>query len=301
MTRVATIPLQRTLSGAIQRSQQQLAVTQGQLSTGKKAPDLASLGTQTVRNLSARTLVAKQEAHVAVANRLGTTLAMYDTNITGLDTIGSDLRLDVMNAIGTGRSVGLQDSIEAAFDQFRAILNASEAGMPLFGGSQTAQPFTPTKLADTIGLDPADAFTNDQVRASARVADNLDVEYGVTASELGTDMLAAFRTLAEAGPLGDTPSDAQMAALKTVLGQIDTALGGVRAVNANNGRRQAQVETLTTRAEERTLLLKDIISRNEDADLGQVAMNLAQQKTTLQASYSVFGQLSELSLISYLR
>lgn len=301
MNRVATIPLQRTMAGAIQRSQAQLAVTQAQLSTGKKATDLASLGSETVRNLSARTLVAKQEAHVAVSTRIGTTLAMYDTNISGIDTLGSDLRLGIINAIGQGKATGLQDSVDAAFQQFRSILNASEAGTPLFGGSQTSQPFTPETLADTVGLDPADAFTNDDVRASARVADNLDVEYGVTASAVGTDMLTAFKSLAEMGPIGDTPTAAQITALKGVLGQIDTALGSVRAINANNGRRQAQVETLTTRAEERSLLLKDIISRNEDADLGQVAMNLAQQKTTLQASYSVFGQLSELSLVNFLR
>lgn len=301
MTRVATVPLQRTMSGAIQKSQAQLATTQVRLATGKKAPDLASLGTQTVRNLSARSLVARQEAHADVATRLGTTLSLYDANITGLDTLGSELRQNILTAIGTNASPGLQDAIQTAFDQFRSALNANEAGIPLFGGSQTADPFTPATLADTVGLDAADAFTNDGVRASARVGDNLDVRYGVTASELGGDMLAAFRTLAEAGPFGDTPTAAQLDALKAAKGQFDTALSGVRAVNAGNGRRQAQIETLATRAEERTTLLKDIISRNEDADLGQIAIDLAQQKTVLEASYSVFSQLSSLSLINYLR
>lgn len=301
MNRVATIPLQRTMSGAIQAAQQKLAVTQMQLTTGKKAQDLAALGTETVRNLSARTLVARHDAHATVATRLGTTLSMYDANISAIDTLGSDLRVKMLDAIGTGKAPGLQDAIEAAFDQFRAALNGSEGGVPLFGGSQVSEPFTPAKLADLIGLDPADAFTNDNVRASARVGDNLDVTYGLTASEIGADLVSAFRTLAEAGEIGETPTDAQIDALKAGLEQIDTALGSVRAVNADNGRRQAQVETLATRAEERALLLKDIISRSEDADLGQVAIDLAQQKTVLQASYSVFSQLSELSLVSYLR
>jgi flagellar hook-associated protein 3 FlgL len=47
--------------------------------------------------------------------------------------------------------------------------------------------------------------------------------------------------------------------------------------------------------------LKDIISQNEDADLGQVATDLATQKTVLEASFSVFSQLSGLSLVNYLR
>lgn len=301
MNRVATIPLQRTMSDAIGRTQSKLAATQAQLSTQTRAQSFSALGTEAVRNLSARTLVATQEAHSKVADRLGTTLAIYDANITGIDTVAANLRIDMMTAVGLGKTSGLQEAIESAFDQFRSALNASEGGLPLFGGAQTTQPFLPEKLADTVGIDPADAFANDDVRASARVGDGLDVEFGVTASELGTDLLAAFRTLAEAGRFGDTPTAAQLDSLRTALGQVDTALAGVRAVNANNGRRQAQVETLGIRAQERTLILKDIISRNEDADLGQVAIDLAQQKAMLQASYSVFAQLSELSLVNFLR
>ena len=301
MNRVATIPLQRTMSDSIARTQSKLAVTQMQLSTGVKAQNFAALGTEAVRNVSARSLLANQEAYGKVANRLGTTLAIYDANISGVESVAADLRLGMMNAIGTGKGAGLQEAIEAAFDQFRSSLNASQDGMSLFGGAQTDAPFKPKTLADTSGLDPAQAFANDDVRASARVADNLDVTFGITASEIGTDMLAAFRTLAEAGDIGETPTAAQLETLRTVLGQVDTALSGVRAVNAGNGRRQAQVETLATRADERTLVLSDIISRNEDADLGQVAIDLAQQKAMLQASYSVFAQLSELSLVNFLR
>ena len=301
MTRVATMPLQHSLSDAIQRSQQKLAATQLQLSSTKKANSFAALGTQAVRNLSAHSLVAQADAHSAVAGQVGTTLALYDTNITGLDTMGSDLKQTLLAAVGTGDSPGLQNTINAAFDQFRTILNASQGDQPLFGGSQTTEPFTPKTLADTVGMTPQTAFTNDQVKASARVADNLDVQYGVTASDLGTDMLTAFQTLAGLGPIGNKLTDAQAATLKTAMGQMDTALGSVRAVNAENGRKQAQLETLGTRADQRSLVYKDIISRNEDADLGQVAIDLEQQKTVLQASYSVFSQLSSLSLINFLR
>ena len=73
------------------------------------------------------------------------------------------------------------------------------------------------------------------------------------------------------------------------------------SVNAENGRRLAQTDTLVDRANERALVLKDVISRNEDADLAQVAMDLALHKTTLEASYSVFTQINDLSLLNYLR
>jgi flagellar hook-associated protein 3 FlgL len=302
MSRVATIPLERTMSGAIQHSQQLLAKTQAQLSTGKKATNFADLGTEAVRNLSSHSLLARHDAYADVAKRIDTTLALNDVHMGSIDTTASKLKQDLLTAIGTGTGVGLNDAIKAAFDQFRAALNASDGGQSLFGGSRTDGPtFTPDTLASTVGTPASAAFTNDDIKASARLGDNVDVQFGVTASDIGSGLYAAFQTLAGAGTIGDPPTAAQLASLTKAAGEIDTGLSSLRAVNADNGRKQAQSETLGTRATERSTLLQGIIEGNEDADLGQVAIDLAQQKTMLQASYSVFAQLSGLSLSSYLR
>jgi flagellar hook-associated protein 3 FlgL len=302
MTRVATIPLQRTTSDAIARSQEKLAVTQTRLATGKKAANFADLGTETVRNLSAHSLLAKQEAQSTVSKRVGTTLSLYQGHLEGIETASTDLKQQILTAVGTGKAAGLQEAIETAFHQLRTSLNGSEGGTPLFGGSQTdSVPFAPNDLADVATMTADQAFRDDGVRASARVADGVDVGYGIGASDIGKDLYAAFRTLAQAGTIGETPTAAQLAALQQAAGEFDTGLTSLRSVNAENGRRQVQVETLTTRGAERSLLLQGVIESNEDADLGQLAIDLAQQKTVLQASYSVFAQLSSLSLVSYIR
>ncbi len=302
MIRVATIPLQRTLSAGIQQAQQRLADTQLQLNSGKKANDLAGLGIDAGRTLSARSLRSAQDAQSSAAKRLGTTLSLYDANISSIDDAGSDLRQKIMTVIGTGQTAGLQGAIEGAFDQFRAAMNATDGSGPLFAGAQTdATPFKPQTLAATIGETPATAFGNDDVRASARIGDGVDLTYGVGARELGSGMLSAFQTLAGAGTIGDTLTPGQLDALKTALGQIDGALPQVRAINAENGRKQVQAETLAIRGEERSDLLTNLISDAEDADYGEIAMQLTQQQTVLKASYSVFTQLSDLSLTQYLR
>ncbi|HVJ02231.1 MAG TPA: flagellin [Sphingomonas sp.] len=302
MTRVATIPLQRTMSDAIQRSQEKLAITQQRLSTGKKAANFADLGTETVRNLSAHSLLARQDAQSTVSKRVGTTLSLYQGHLEGIETATMDLRQQIMTAVGTGDAAGLQEAIETAFAQFRTSLNSDEGGTPLFGGAQTGQkPFLPATLQDTATIDGATAFRDDGVRATARVADGVDVTYGVTASAVGKDLYEAFRTLGQAGTISEKPDASQIAVLKTALDQLDTGLGSLRSVNAENGRKQAQVETLTVRGEQRSLLLKGVIESNEDADLGQVAVDLATQKAMLEASYSVFSQLSSLSLVNYIR
>lgn len=302
MTRVATIPLQRTMASAISRAQEQLADTQRQLSTRKKAATFADLGTEAVRNLSAHSLLARQDAQATVSKRVGTTLSLYQANLEGIDDATSDLRTSLMKAVGTGDFAGLQEAIQTAFDQFRTSLNASEGGTPLFGGSQVDQaPFSVDTLAQAATTPGASAFHNDTVRANARVADGVDISYGVGASEIGANLYEAFRTLGQAGDIGTKPTDAQMDAIKQAVAQLNTGLGDVRAINADNGRKQNQVDTLTARGEARGLVLQGVIQDNEDADLGQVAIDLAQQKTVLEASYSVFAQLSGLNLAAYLK
>jgi len=301
VTRVATVPLQRTMADSISRAQTLLAETQARLATGKKVSDFADLGTEGVRNLSAHSLLARQDAQITVAKRVATTMTLYDANLGSIETSAGDLKVSILKALGTGQSAGLQEAIDAAFHQYATALNADEGAVPMFGGSQTdAPPFKATTLSDLVGTTTADMFGDDSVRTSARVAEGLDVTYGITAQEAGADLYAAFRSLAEMGGVGKTLTDAQKTALSNVVAQLDTGIGTVRAVNAENGRRQAQVETLTTRGQERALVLRGVIDGNENADLGQVATDLVQQKTMLEASYSIFGQLAGLSLAKYL-
>lgn len=300
--RVATVPFQQTMRTAMQVAQQKLTITQQQIATNKKANTYAELGTDAVRNLSTHSLLAGQQAQAKTARELETTLSLYDANIGAVDTVAQDLRTSILSAIGNGKSGGLQQTLDSAFSQFRAALNATSDGKALFGGAQTdTKPFLPETLADTAGATTTTAFANDQSRASTRVGDDIDVTFGVVATDIGADMLAVFRTLAEAGTIGDTPSAAQLTALRTAVGQIDTALPQVRSVAAGNGAKQAQVETLAIRADDRGVMLEKLISESEDADYGQLSIDLALQKQQLEASYSVFTQISAMSLANYLK
>lgn len=294
--------MQRTLFDAMQRSQQKLTQSQVQLATGKKAQTYADLGTEAVRTLTARSLLARQDAHGIVAKRLDTTLAIQDANISSIESSTESMRVELLKAIGTGQSAGLQEAIDAAFQHVRSALNANEGGVQIFAGSQTDQrPFIPQQLSDLVGLPIAEAFGNDGVRASARVAEGLDVEFGVLASDLGSKIMEGFKTLAEMGPIDETVSPAQVATLGEAMTKIEEGLVQIRSINAENGRKQAQIETLGARAEDRAILLKDLISRNEDADLSEVATEITQRRTVLEASYTVYAQLSGLSLLQFLK
>jgi len=301
MTRVATLAFQNSLSTAMQRAQQSLADANMQLSTQKKVQDYAGLGSDAPRVLSASSMLAQQQAQSKVASRVDTTLGFYDVSLTAIDDSVSALKTKLLNAVGTGDSPSLDSAIEGAFNDFRNALNTTEAGVPIFAGSQTdTRPFLPQTLADMAGIDPDAAFANDDVRASARLGDNIDLQYGIGASDIGTGLVEAFSTLAALGPFGAKLTDAQMEGLKTAMGQIDAGLSGVRSVNGRNGDTQNQVEALGKRSEDRATLLTQVIGDAEDADLGQVAIDITTRTTILNASYSAFSKLSNLSLVNFL-
>ncbi len=302
MTRVATLPLQNTLANAMRRAQESLADANTQLDTQKKVQDYASLGSDTGPVLSASSMLAQLQAQSTVTKRVDTTLGFYNVSLGAIDDSVSNLRTTLLKAIGTGDSPDIGSAIESSFEDLRDSLNTTEAGVPVFAGSQTdSLPFKPQQLSDMIGLTPpGDAFGNDDVRTTARVSDNVDMQYGIGASDIGTGLVQAFSTLAALGPFGDKLTDAQMDGLKTAIGQINQGLSDLRAVDARNGDMQNQVEALGKRADARANLFTSVIGDAEDADMGQVATDISTRTTILNASYSAFDKLNNLSLLNFL-
>lgn len=300
MTRIATTALQMLQSDAVARAQERLAAAQTRLATGRKAESHAGLGTDAAISLSGRSLIAAQEGYASVSQRLQTRLSLVNSNLEAIDSAAMTLRNALVQTVGTGESPGLQEAIELAFGQVRAALNASGDKGYLFAGGGKGPPFAAATLSDLIGA-PADTlFRSGEVRATARVADGVDLEHGLVARELGAGLVAAFRTLAEAGPLGARPTEAQMVALTEAMDQFQTGLQPLREQSSANGRRQVQLEQFEAQAIQRRTQIEELVGTAEDADLGEVAVEITQQQTVLEASYGVLARLSRLSLLNYL-
>jgi flagellar hook-associated protein 3 FlgL len=272
-----------------------------QLNTTKQVQTYADLGANVGQVISASSMLAQQQAQGVVAKRVNTTLGFYQTSLGTIDDSVSDLKTKLLKAIGTGDSPDLGSAIEAAFNDLRDSLNANEAGVPIFAGSQTdSQPFKPGKLSDMAGLTPPDAaFGNDDVRTTARLSDNLDTQYGIGASDIGTGLVQAFSTLAGLMPFGDKLTDAQMDGLKTAMGQIDQGLTDLRAVDARNGDMMNKVDDFGNRAAERSKLLTGVVGDAEDADMEKVAFDLSNYNAMLTNSYAVFQKINDMSLLKF--
>lgn len=302
MTRIATIPMQTVMQSAMLRTQRSLAEAQEQLSTTKKVQSYADLGADSGRVLSARTMLAQYEAQERIASRVDTTLSFYQSRLGQIDTATSALRKTLLDIIGTGNAADINGEASAAFDQFKAAMNAAEGGDFIFAGGATgAPPLVPQTFADTVGLDPNVAFTNDQTRLTATIAPGEDMSFGIVASDFGKNFVQAFRTLAEMGPTDARPTQAQIDLMVKAVGEIDAGLADLRVSDARNGRAQNRIEDTIKAAKDREILLKSAVGAVEDADLGQVAIDISLRKTLLESSYSAFAQINGLSLANYLR
>lgn len=300
--RIATSALMAQQQGAMARAQRALADTGEQLSTGRRVHQLTDLGSAAPAHLAATALLAREDGFAAAGQHVQRRLEGNAAALATLDSSAEGLRQTLLSAFGSGQGSGLDAAIAGAFDQIRAALNARDGDSALFGGGQSAaNPFTADTLDQLAGADPATLFGDDGLRASTLVAPGIAVTHGLSAATLGGDLVAALQSLAQAGPFGERITDAQRAALESASDRIANGLKTVRAADADNGRALAFAETLATRGQQRADLLRDQIARTADADMGAVATRLAQQQAQLSASYAVFGQLSRLSLLDYLR
>lgn len=302
--RISTVPMQGVLANAIQKNLEKVATLQRQVATGKTANSFADLGPEAVRTVATRTVAARESAYVAAAQRTSATLGIYDAQLTGLYDTASSFKETLLNAVGTGNANGIEPQMQALFGQARATLNAREGGRLLFAGTATdSEPFTVSSVADLTALpSAADAFANDSGRASVRLSDGMAMTYGLHADETGLKVAEAIRKVAAAGiPASGRLTASQITAVQDAIGVLDQGLKDVQAVQASNGRRQQDVETAGDNAKARNTLLTKIVSDVEDADYATVAAKLIATQTALQASYTIFSQSREMSLVNFLR
>lgn len=308
MTRVSSNSIQQSTIDSIGRAQEKMATLQLQLATGKKASSFRDLGADTTKTLTARTALDRTQAFQGASRQLTNTLNLYDIKFGQMNTLGDNLKIQLAQK-SDGSSASVESAVEQAFVEFRSILNSDDAGFPMFSAPKGAgDAFKLTTFTDAALLagetnDEADdrAFGTSTGKNTTLVAEGVSMAYGADARTTGSQMLAAFRTLANEWPLSSPLTSAQSLALDTAVTQINQAQLGVNALTAENGANLKRLEDIDDLANRRTETLNQIVSSYEDANMAEVAGKISQQKSLLESSYALFSQLSGLSLVNYLR
>lgn len=89
--------------------------------------------------------------------------------------------------------------------------------------------------------------------------------------------------------------------ITNALKRLDAHLDNINAVRSEIGVKMNRLELTSNRIDDDTLNLTELLSKNEDADIAEVIMNLNMEESVYKASLSGGAKIIQLSLLDFLR
>ena len=286
------------LNGFIQGTQSRMRVAQVEVANGKRAQVYSELGSDTGILLQAREGQRRADAFVFSNTASTERLRMMDGALGNVVDIAERMRTLLVQRLdpSIGQSLPLGPEIDTMLEQIAAQLNTKLGDRYLFAGSRTDTPPVelPASVAGPADLDPATIYKGDQVRLSARAAENVEVTYGVLASDV-FDVMTVLAAAKEAHAANDTQG------LKAAMDALTDSFSGLADLRGELGSRTARVEAITETHRANAAYLGETVSRIEDADLPTAIAQIAKDQTAIEAAYITISRLNALSLADYLR
>jgi flagellar hook-associated protein 3 FlgL len=304
--RVATSNQSDYMVSQITKANANLQKSSQQVASGKASTDYAGIGDKTAALEGARAVSARASAYVAGTQLAVTQTDLQNTQLTTLSGLASQLQSAVQSAAANSDGSGLMTTAQSVFDQAAAILNSTDSnGNYIYGGEITnSKPFTATSLSDLTSGSISDYFSNGTVKKTVQVGDGQTEQIGVLASDIGTDLMTALKSLSQAdtsSSLSSTLTQTQVNGLTdTVLPLVATASTSLNAANAANGETYSSLNTSITSQQSMQTLYDGFVSDIEDADMATALTNFSNNQTALQAVLTVTSKLNSKSLLDYL-
>jgi len=304
MTRVSTFSANQNALMDLMKAQKTLMDAQKQLTTGKIATDLKGVGHQAETLSATRAALQRADAYEEAAVRTEARLESQDIAMGQMADAISDLRLAVTSKDGDYT----MHQVKEAFYKVANSLNTQHAGTYIFGGTRTdTAPVTTNDINDLIPMGSAsESFVNNDRRPQVQLDQNLKVDTGMLASDVGGEVFDSFKRIADFdagvnGPFDRPLSPAQETFLNGEIQNVITALDNMYVKIGENGAAQSNVETIKNSQADRQVFLQQMLSDLEDVDMAEAATRFQAAETALQVSAKTFASLSQVSLLQYLR
>ena len=307
MTRVSSFGHNQTMINNLLANQAKLVTSQEQISSGKKASTYSELGRDISPLMGAKTVKSQTDTFLQSTNAVLDKLNFNDMYLGNLYDQSKSLKDSMMQGLSAEDCTSFQETLQQTFDTVVNTLNAQVGGVYIFGGTRSdSKPVTVQTLADLVALPTSDdAFANSDVKPSARVDNGVTVEYGMLASDVGKDIMASLKRIAEFqvgpdGPLNGALTPNQRTFIEGELSNIKQAMDSITQSQVENGIRTNKMTELRDRHESAGTVLDKFISDIEDVDIAKAATDLQTNQTSLQASLQVLSQLSKLTLLDFI-
>ncbi|MGH7028580.1 flagellin [Brevundimonas sp.] len=306
MTRVATFGNYQSALLQLMAAQSRGEEAQNKVNTKKNATDLVGFGRGSETVSALKSSQTRIQGFIDTSKTVADRLTSQDMGLERVADAATAARQAIANAIAAGRLDGLMAELESQFQVAQDGLSMKHQGKYVFAGGAVDQ--LPTNVTDLSALAAlpatADAFKNDQLKQTSWLDENVTMDTGFLASDIGQALFDVFRdvqTFHQATPLNGQMTDAQRTFLTTQMTRFETAAKGVVDVQARNGAMQARVDTLIESQEARKISVDTILSGKTDANMAEAVTELEMAQIAIQASAQVISQLRQVSLLDYLR
>lgn len=303
--RVSSFGQQQLLIRSIMENQERLFEDQRQVSTGKKADDFRGLAGETGTILGARSFKSRIETYEQTIGTIRGKLDANDVQITGILDGMEDLKEDIQTMLANGQAQGFDELLEQTFRFTVNSLNTNFDGTYLFSGAETGtQPVNVSTLAElSAAPTTADVFDNAAIAFEARIADGVNLEFGLLASDLATGIFDELRALYDQDvltPFEGEIDQAQFDFLQNSLQTLTTEIDELRRHHVSNGLSFERLEVIDQQHKDSSLFLETFIADLEDVNIAEAVTRLNNDQVALEASYQAISSLNQLTLLRFL-
>ena len=307
MVRVSSSGQQQLLLQQLMQNQMRVFDGQRQVTTGKIAEDFAGLAGVTNTSLGARSFLSRTESYESTIKTIRGKMDAYDVQLNGILDSARELEQFVRISIGQFTADGFDAMLEQTYGFISNAMNTNIGGSYIFSGTKTGViPVQETALDDMLAL-PAvsDVFANSNDKFVGRIADGVEMEFGVLADDVGQNLFTVIKDIAEfnsgsGGPLQGNLTPVQVDFLKTKLAELGTAISGVQQLQVINGLGFKRLDVVESQHVDTGIFLEKFIADVEDVNMAEAITDLNQDQLILEASYRAISQIGNLSLLKFL-
>ena len=306
MNRVATRGNYQAALLNLMQAQKRGQVAQQQFASGKVGTSHGEFGRVSETITAMRTTQTRTSGFLDTAKTTADRLNSQDLAMDRIASSATDARNAIANALAAGRSEGLMTELRSLFQAVQDGVNAKHQGKYLFSGGAVETVPSSVGGLDALAALPNvdDVFKNDNLIQSSWVDENITLETGFLAKNLGTELYEIFRDIAvfeQNTPMNGILSEPQKTFLTAQISRLDKAAEKVVTMQAANGAIQARVDTMIETHIKRADTLEVMLAEKTDADMAKAVTELELSEIAIQASAQVISQLRQTSLLDYLR
>ena len=293
----------------VRRITNQLSDLQAQIASGARARDLQGFGGgASGRLLSAQGMVAASDARGSVLGQLQARFGVQGAALGQVSEATRMLQQSILDAISANDGRGISTELDLSFASIVSALNETWNGQPLFSGErQNVKPIKFNTLDQLQALTlPEDMFDESSRPQTIELSAGEPAAISAKASDLSQGLFNTLRALANlidgnGGTIGQPISNETRDILQNLAGQLGSEAEKFTTEEGRSGQLATRFEQERIRLTERSNLLVKEIGDEADADIGAITIQLNSLLVQYEAAAKTFSDLSNLSLLNYLR